>query len=448
VTGRVHDEPLTLAAYAILTEPGDQARNYHAALGLFEHAERLGIEGLWVRQFHLRAAGPEPGGGLPSPFVFLAWLASRTRRLRLGTAAVTLPLESPLRVAEDAAVLDALSGGRAELGVANGGSAPGLAELFRGSAADGADGNGAAGGDPDARRAAYQADLDRLAGALDGAAVNQAGARLNPPSPGLAARIWEATLTERSGYDTGRRGHGVLIGTTQAVPAEVTARAYLRGLDEYNGGAASRPPRLGLATLIYPARDRETALREARAGIEEKYAWGRAFLPPATTVAEKAASICLHYGTAEQITESIAGQPWYRYATQLMVQTELCYASYEQRAEALELFTRDVAPALGWAGPVRAGGRSSLPLAPEPQGVNAKRSPGHLHGRKRALDAIDRHAARAARRGHPATPATRPPGHPEPQPPGHPHRPHFMRMRMRLRPRPRPRPRPESAGWK
>jgi len=355
MTSRVHDEPLTLAAYAILNEPGDQARNYRAALGLFEHAEQLGIDGLWVRQFHLRrpavatassSSGPEPGGGLPSPFVFLAWLAARTRRLRLGTAAVTLPLESPLRVAEDAAVLDALSGGRAELGVANGGAAPGLAELFRGSAA-GAE-------DPDARRAAYQADLARLADALDGAALNDAGARLNPPSPGLSGRIWEATLTERSGYDTGARGHGVLIGTTQTVAADVTARAYFRGLEAYAASAGRhRPPRLGLATLIYPARDRETALREARAGIEEKYEWGRAFLPPATTLAEKAASICLHYGTAEQITESIAAQPWFPYATQLMVQTELFYASYTQRADALELFTGEVAPALGWTGAAR-----------------------------------------------------------------------------------------------
>jgi hypothetical protein len=115
------------------------------------------------------------------------------------------------------------------------------------------------------------------------------------------------------------------------------------------GQHAPRPPRAGLATLIYPAKDRATALREARAGIEEKYEWGRGFLPPATTLAEKAASICLHYGTAEQITESILAQPWFPYATQLMVQTELCYASYAQRADALELFTREVAPALGWA---------------------------------------------------------------------------------------------------
>jgi alkanesulfonate monooxygenase SsuD/methylene tetrahydromethanopterin reductase-like flavin-dependent oxidoreductase (luciferase family) len=348
---RENDEPLSLAAYAILNEPGDQARNYHDALELFAQAERLGVEGLWVRQFHLRRRGPgvQPAraGGLPSPFVFLGWLAARTSRLRLGTAAVTLPLESPLRLAEDAAVLDALSGGRVELGVANGGSAPGLAELFRGvTAMDRAPGGGI---DAASRRAAYRASLTRLADALDGSGLSASGDQLNPPSPGLTGRIWEATLSAQSGYDTGARGNGVLIGTTQAVPAEVTARSYYRGLNRYAAEFGARPPRVAIATLIYPAKDRQTALREAREGIEEKYEWGSRFLPPATTLAEKAASIGLHYGTPEQITESILAQPWFPYATQLMVQTELFYTSYAQRAEALELFVRAVAPALGWA---------------------------------------------------------------------------------------------------
>jgi alkanesulfonate monooxygenase SsuD/methylene tetrahydromethanopterin reductase-like flavin-dependent oxidoreductase (luciferase family) len=56
----------------------------------------------------------------PSPFPLLAAVAERTSRIRLGTAVVTLPLEDPPRVAEDAAVLDALSGGRLELGVGSG----------------------------------------------------------------------------------------------------------------------------------------------------------------------------------------------------------------------------------------------------------------------------------------------------------------------------------------
>lgn len=345
MTVREHDEPLTLAAYAILNEGGDQARNYLDALGLFRRAEELGVEGLWVRQFHLRRTAPgsqpAPAGGIPSPFVFLSWLGARASRLRLGTAAITLPLENPLRVAEDAAVLDALSGGRVELGLANGGGAPVLADLFRSTAGE----VGSA-----SRKAAYRSDLARLADALAGIPLHESGVQLNPPSPGLADRLWEATLTEQSGYEIGARGHGVLIGTTQTVPAEVIARAYYRGLAEYAARGSQRPPRAGLATLIYPAKDRGTALREAAAGIEDKYAWGKSFLPAATTLAEKAASIGLHYGTAEQITESILAQPWFGYATQLMVQTELFYPSYAHRADALELFVRDVAPALGWAG--------------------------------------------------------------------------------------------------
>jgi alkanesulfonate monooxygenase SsuD/methylene tetrahydromethanopterin reductase-like flavin-dependent oxidoreductase (luciferase family) len=331
-----HNEPLTIAAYAILNEPGDQARNYRDALELFELADRLGIEGVWVRQFHLRGAAMQ--GGLPSPFVFLAALAERTTHLRLGTGAVTLPLENPLRVAEDAAVLDALSGGRLELGVANGGGASGVAELYGRTFH----------ADVEARKQTYHADLEQLINALRGKPLDDRGAALNPPATALASRVWEATLTDRSGREAGERGNGVLVGTTQTVAAEVTARAYYEGLEQYRATRGDAAPRLGLATLIYPARDRETALRQARAGIEEKYAWGKSFLPAAATVAEKAASINLHYGTSEQIIQSILAEPAFPYATQLLVQTELFYDSYTHRGDALEQFIGEIAPDVGW----------------------------------------------------------------------------------------------------
>ena len=59
---------------------------------------------------------------LPSPFVFLGHVAAQTSRIRLGTGIITLPLELPVRVAEDAIVLDLISDGRLELGVGNGGN--------------------------------------------------------------------------------------------------------------------------------------------------------------------------------------------------------------------------------------------------------------------------------------------------------------------------------------
>src|SRR6185437_15392109 len=61
-------------------------------------------------------------GGLPAPFVFLTHAAAATSRIRLGTGIVTLPLELPVRVAEDAVVLDLLSNHRLEVGVGPGGN--------------------------------------------------------------------------------------------------------------------------------------------------------------------------------------------------------------------------------------------------------------------------------------------------------------------------------------
>jgi alkanesulfonate monooxygenase SsuD/methylene tetrahydromethanopterin reductase-like flavin-dependent oxidoreductase (luciferase family) len=57
---------------------------------------------------------------LPSPFLLLAAIAARTRRIRLGTSVTLLACLDPVRIAEDLATLDLISGGRAELTVARG----------------------------------------------------------------------------------------------------------------------------------------------------------------------------------------------------------------------------------------------------------------------------------------------------------------------------------------
>src|ERR1700685_1319277 len=66
--------------------------------------------------------GPLGAGGLPSPWTFLAHAAARTKRIKLSTAITILPLENPVRLAEDLSVVDTLSGGRVEVGVGSGAS--------------------------------------------------------------------------------------------------------------------------------------------------------------------------------------------------------------------------------------------------------------------------------------------------------------------------------------
>lgn len=88
---------------------------YAATLDQIAYAEQLNYDSVWTSEHHFTE-----DGYLPSSLLFLAAVAMRTSRMRLGTLILLLPLHHPLRVAEDAAVLDLLSGGRLDLGVAAG----------------------------------------------------------------------------------------------------------------------------------------------------------------------------------------------------------------------------------------------------------------------------------------------------------------------------------------
>lgn len=78
-------------------------------------AERLGFDGIWLAEHHFQEYGR-----MPAPLVFLARISGLTSRLKLGTAVVEAPYYHPLRLAEDAALLDVISGGRVQLGLGSG----------------------------------------------------------------------------------------------------------------------------------------------------------------------------------------------------------------------------------------------------------------------------------------------------------------------------------------
>src|ERR1700730_2677771 len=72
--------------------------------------------------YHLAEHHATPLGMAPSPSVFLAAVAQRTRRLRFGPMVYALPLYHPLRMLEEICMLDQMSGGRLDIGFGRGAS--------------------------------------------------------------------------------------------------------------------------------------------------------------------------------------------------------------------------------------------------------------------------------------------------------------------------------------
>lgn len=78
-------------------------------------ADELGFDTAWIAEHHFRNYGT-----VPNTMLLLASLAAKTKRIRLGNAVVIMPFFHPLRVAEDAAMVDMISGGRLNFGFGRG----------------------------------------------------------------------------------------------------------------------------------------------------------------------------------------------------------------------------------------------------------------------------------------------------------------------------------------
>ncbi|MFQ5699705.1 MAG: LLM class flavin-dependent oxidoreductase [Myxococcota bacterium] len=223
----------------------DPTALYRAIVDQIVRAEQLGWDDVWLSEHHFI-----DDDYTPSMLPLACAIAARTERIHIGTSVLLLPLHDPLRVAEDAATVDVMSGGRLELGVAGGYR---LAEFHGFDVATGS------------RASRMEEAVPLLRALLAGERVQHEGrhyryrdVELHPRPVQRSPRLWMGGFSEPAARRAGRLADGYIgIGPIRPMVDLAREARERAGLDPGGFEAAG-----GLSWLLV-ARDPEKRWREA-----------------------------------------------------------------------------------------------------------------------------------------------------------------------------------------
>jgi alkanesulfonate monooxygenase SsuD/methylene tetrahydromethanopterin reductase-like flavin-dependent oxidoreductase (luciferase family) len=108
---------MDFGTFLLLQSPSAKSSEeiFNRGVEIAQAADELGFDSIWCAEHHFSTYGY-----LSRPLMYATHLASKTRRIRVGSAVVVLPLHHPLIVAEEIATADLLSGGRLDVGLGRG----------------------------------------------------------------------------------------------------------------------------------------------------------------------------------------------------------------------------------------------------------------------------------------------------------------------------------------
>jgi len=317
----------------------DPAAGHRTTLEVIELGERLGFDSAWVRHRHLQY-------GISSPVAVLAAASQRTRRIELGTAVMPLGWENPLRLAEDLATVDVLSGGRLNPGVSVG---PPMHwddvkdALYPDTA--------------DAEDFSYER-VSRLLRLVDGqpagsfsgreGVVEEWSDRVQPHSPGLRGWLWYGGASLGSARWAGENGMNFLTSSVVKVedpagPLDFAAiqHAQIRAFREASPAGATARVSQGL--VVIPTDSASAAQRARYAAYVEARA-------PRTTSPQGPAKLLFApdlLGTSEQIAEALYAHAAFREVTEVAFALPFSFTDDDYAQMLTDIATR-LGPALGW----------------------------------------------------------------------------------------------------
>ena len=315
---------------------GDDPRPGHeSTLRVIELGEELGFDSAWVRHRHLQY-------GISSPVAVLAAASQRTSRIELGTAVIPLGWENPLRLAEDLATVDLLSGGRLNPGVSVG---PPMRwddvkdALYPDTA--------------EVEDFSYER-VERLLRAVRGEPVSgfsgtvgieEFSRRVQPHAAGLAGRLWYGGASLRSAQWAGE--HGMNFLTSSVVKAEESedfAEIQLSHIQRFRArhpdGAAAR---VSQGLVVIPT---DTASSDQVAKYEQYAAsrLARTATPQGPARMMFASDLV---GTSDQIAERLHAHAGFQQVDEVAFALPFSFEHDDYVQILTDIATR-LGPALGW----------------------------------------------------------------------------------------------------
>ncbi|MNV44585.1 Luciferase-like monooxygenase [compost metagenome] len=245
-------------------------------------------------------------------------------------------MENPLRVAEDAAVLDLLADGRLEVGFGSGGTPTSFLPF---------------GLTFEQRGAAFADHLHLIQSAWRGDSLTHPDNHLYPPAPQLAERVWIATFSVEGAVRAAQAGHGLMLSRTQPRPADrldltldqiqnPIVDAYLNALPS---GVA---PRILASRTAFVADSDEYALKVATPGLTRQaqahVAAGHAVLGDSVT--DYIRQFDAHIGTPQTVLASLSQDSVLRRATDISFQVHSVEPSHRDTLRSIELIAEHIAP--------------------------------------------------------------------------------------------------------
>jgi len=313
----------------------DPGPGHQATLEMIELGEQLGFDAAWVRHRHLQY-------GISSPVAVLAAASQRTSRIELGTAVIPLGWENPLRLAEDLATVDILSGGRLNPGFSVG--PPTNWEYVREALYPGTAGE---------EDFSYER-VSRLLRFVSGeTAVSFSGTvgfeqfspRVEPHSPGLRSRMWYGGASLASAKWAGRNAVNFLTSSVvRAEESEDFESVQLSHIRTFRGAhPAGARARVSQGLVVIPT-DSASAAQRAK---YEAYAAART---PRTGAPAGPARMMFArdiVGPSGQIAGALYGHAAFREVTEVAFALPFTFEREDYVQILSDMATR-LGPALGW----------------------------------------------------------------------------------------------------